>query len=1070
MSRLCDAITGLKRSGMKIWHFMITLLSVCFFLSATGNERAYGGSAIDDNTIVQTDQAGSVAAHSGGYGWDSRGAVFAYRSNDGRINGNLGLILFCNEYGEAVNGMWGSWGNRFPDWWARMLAEKIRKTTPESEIRALRDAFADRMTFECRWAIAIGIKDTSIVERGPYYTLRTDGTLRPAHNVDTSKLDPPERLFIGNEMADSFSYIVPGGRWGASSQASFAERNPYIYRVRIESYDINIYATDCLECAKARRKAGYHCPHNDRELMLKDVPIDYNGTKYEGENSFVWKGQTVTYKAPKIKGYTRISGGDDLSGLNGKASKGSLMLEGDSRIYLLYDKKETDTAGNENTVTESGGGISVRYSESVADVEIYSDVFDVPAAIPSTETVKISASFNDRIYGINAERISGTESFDVTVAFPYRLTWTDEDDTLREETGYTYRTVTVNRSYEFLHLISLEYYVFDKFTVENPATEPRKITVTAGDAGIDLPVAGTPVVYGDGSAAIGGNIGYPSCYSLSVTADVIIEAEGETEKPGIPEISYDMAYPYASSAVGSMLCRNDEFEIDNINVLGTKGWFEYGAGSTALNVEEPEPLELDSGEILGEDRISIPAATRNGIYESPQGTIEYRLAASYNAPGDIESVIRVAVNPVRVHTPVACEVKVSECGNGFINAGYLQEEVNSADFDIAIVQGKASGPGTKGSEHNSEDLEIRISNRGDHPVYGRALSADYDYSVNVGGTNGGTYTGGNYLKFPFDVYADTGDDHDEGNDILVKKNEWFRCDNHVRFYPAETVAEGIYEIEACSCAVNSTGPDDYVGDRPGGVNSSAEDYVAYDSFRIYVGSKIYGLKLCDITSSYEWKGVFPAYDYPVGICNELGLTTGRDAKLTMPLINGSHPAKNRQNIGALKAGYKWSFRLNTTGYRMGFEGSGIRIVSSFWHVTADGGRREAYVYSVEKGKPVRFTGEITITEPSDKTGGLQKWDFTYSLPKTMYITDTDGIRIKDGFLAVNFRITAFDSTGTEYLYYASPRTACNMWQTEGQSLNKRDFSGKEYRFEYGDIALVYTDRSMDDDYGIDHQN
>ena len=122
--------------------------------------------------------------------------------------------------------------------------------------------------------------------------------------------------------------------------------------------------------------------------------------------------------------------------------------------------------------------------------------------------------------------------------------------------------------------------------------------------------------------------------------------------------------------------------------------------------------------------------------------------------------------------------------------------------------------------------------------------------------NGGTYIEGNYLKFPFDVYLDVGNDGIEANDRFIRKNEWVRFSGTGVFYPGETVEEGYYTIEARTKAVNSAAGDEKGQSVPLNSNISPDSYIVADSVRVYVTGKIYGLTLYEITSKADWNNVF----------------------------------------------------------------------------------------------------------------------------------------------------------------------------------------------------------------------
>ncbi|MCR5332123.1 MAG: DUF5704 domain-containing protein [Lachnospiraceae bacterium] len=1188
-----------RRSLMKSITALCILMLIINLIPA---HHSAGGTAIDENTVIRTDQLGSVAGHAGDYGWDSRGAYFTYSDASGKIKGQLGRILFCDENGIPRDRMWAAWGNEFPDWWGRMLAEMVRQNTPSDKMKDLRRAFSDSVTFECTWVIAIGVKDNS-VGSGPVLTLREDNTLRMAYNVDISKLDPAEKLYSGDQMTDSLSDLLPGEKWGKTSQKTFEERNPYIYRVAVDSYAIRIFATDCTECARAGKEQGDYCVHNNRELLMSAVPIEYNGNRYTRDASFVWEGQTANYREPVFDGYRRVPAKDDMSSFYGRLNNGKIVVEKDSVLYLVYESTtgtETVTAtpgpdpvttpppagdnppavspGATPAVTPTGGptipgpttpgpvtgtpyatpvptyapvpqydqqqdrdDMVLDTMDTMAKAVICSDVFDVRTAVPSTESVYIKASARNLMYRINARTVSGKVPLSVTVGVPYTLVWKDEEGNEHEESGTAETVTVIYRDYSFIHLDSLEFYLLDNMLISNPAMYPSQTELKPSDAGAVMPDVSQPVVYGSASPVFKGNIDYPEGFSSYILSSNSIFIDGENTKPAIPVISAEEAYWTVQNSVGELMCRNDEFTVDNNDVLGTSGWHEYGSGSQSINMVWPQIVEFDTSEMFGDNYFTIPVQIRNGLYRTNTRLVKYRLAASFGTPGAPYDAL-IEVNPVNVHTPVYSEAFIEECDPSDANISYFQETRGKPEGSFVIVNGSSNSLGSAGSEHDTEDFLIRFNNTGNHPVYSGRLGSSFDYSSNVNGLNGGSYIEGNYLRFPFDVVMDVGNDRSQLNDRTVKKGTWVKCENLQRFYPAGPVAEGFYDIEAETVAVNAYGVNDRGEDIPQKYNGDPGEYLVGNRIRVYISGKIYGLSLIDISSKAEWNNVFskdslnkyikyipgaipgpnwPANDgtlislspsgrysenelkekvfyYTPGTGNELGRETGRHKRYTFPLMAGSHPDAARSNRGVLKSGYRWRFRIKTSGYTMDLPGSRVVIKPSYRIISGTDTGCEAVMYVPDGNGDLMKTPEfIEAKKVLTDTSGIQVWDFEFLIPDGFrmaaggkpftvfgkYYPDIDvfpadgqltaygsGIWVENGSAVVNFEIKAIAADGSELYSYNTVNGSCNMWKTEGQETDKTDFYGQKYRFSYGDIAIVSIEKGASSDYVIDHQN
>ena len=1251
----------------------VSVLLLMIVLMASGQTTVFGAQTpgIDDDTVITAEQAGSIAVSVGDYGWDSRGAVFDYYSQDLKLQGSLGRIMFFDRTGKSRPFLWDEWGSRFPEWWGRMLAERIRSEASDDMIPIIRTAFAEYVTFNCQWLIAIGTK--SSVTGRLYKTLRSDGTLRPVNGNDILTNHPEERLFSGDQMASSLSAILPHEEWGSASQAVFRERNPYRYDVRIRSFDVVIRATNCVQCAgKGLPSGSSECLHVENGTFFNDeVPILYNGRSYSGVQSFAWEGQTVNFDEPEYTGYVRKPSGDDKSRLNGVMSRNSITPSGSSELFLFYEKAEEQLRMHDLTIKyvilkssgtsvqttvktvvipngiaegkvfsitlddrlsengqdyrlipgadtalsyasthkfanavkginayrikasesadgkivyatnvpyeqaadgllyvpvekwdnsiEVGGSIefpekdpntgalpgSSEIISSITDIsgklELISDIFDVPRAIPSTEHVYVNASFMSYLYSLNASVISGSYPIRVSVIFPYTRTWTENEEE-KSDSGIQSVTVTVYREYSYIHLNSFAYYVPEIITAGNPAMEPEIISFSPEQAGITAPVCMTPISYGGGFAAIGRNIDLPPGCPSSLTASTVAVSGGDSP-PDIPEPDMAEAYSLVESAVGRMQCRNDEIIFSGINILGSRGWHSYSGQANANTlILSPRVVNVNSKTVYGEKYAVIPATKRNGLYRSNVGVIKYKPVITYSASISYDPV--VDVNPVAVHTPVICTLRVEECDTERPNISFDQEiETPDASVMQAVI-GRSLSYGMEGHENDSCDFYLSIDNSGLHSTYSYILGNKYDYFYNRSGSEGGHYVRSNEVFFPFDVYQDVNNDWNVQNDILLKGGSWYElAGGRQRFYLPDYVKVDDYCIEARTTAVNAKSRNDLKtsATKNGApylyANTNSDDHVTADSAMLHVSGKIFGLRITDVSSDAEWKTVFWGnstgadipdgtllsvlpegrissgklekyrFYYTTGVFNELGLTTGRNKKFTLPMVDGCSPNASMQNSGMLKSGYIWSFELFTTGSGMESEPAYVVIEPGFdWICESTDGvlkRFPAEVYysetfmgklqrdvkiSDEKDalnvKPVRdvnsgrliseYTyGKITIKKPDYPINGnkmLQRYRFKYSLPAKMTVR-SGGKRCRTGYLAVYFKVTAYDKNGKAYLSYAPEESGgyCNMWAMEGQNLKKADFYGKEFSFRYGDVVLLDLKESKGDDFLPDHR-
>lgn len=1151
--------------------------------------KVLGANSIDDGTILTVEQAGSIAPHSGDYGWDSRGAQFLYSSKNGALNGSLGTIMFRDSNGDYPCFIWDSWGYCFPEWWSLMLAEEVRNQNGSVPPEVMRSSFSEGVVFLCTWIIAIGLKSSS-AGGNLYKTLRTDNTLRVAYGK--TDLCSDEVLFTGDEMMNSLSYILPGESWESGTLSTFRDRNPYKYTVRVQSYGINLYATNCVECAKkAENHEGVDCPHVKKgTFFVEQIPIQIHGTEYSGDEAFVWEGQEAEFKLPEYEGFERSPEDDDMSGMTGYMDDSIICPFGDCTAYFAYTSPEPEkqnltlnyvtlkssgtamkesiyvssvpdgiTVGevfsislsdtlsvggkkyklmeNQSTglsyssnpkfsnavkgtyaypiVSSGSSGGSVTYStgtsydkkkdavlyvpvETVTPTEtpkpsaspkpsatpkpsttpkptktpsspgtarptptprptpipvitpepakveelsfgdkepntslrISSDTFNVSRAIPSTETVYVRGETDSHLYSLSVSRVSGRWPIRVKVIYPYILHWQDESGEHSEEEDVTAETY-IFREYSYLHINSFALYALYSITVSNSVLNPS--TVRFGGAA--PPGVGTPVSYGTLSPAIGRNIDYPLNHSSTVIAEETV-LEGGSKMPEIPAASEALTQELAEAANGPMRIRNDELSVDGTGVLGTKDWHAY-SGSENVNARylSPDRVYIDSGSLYGRDYITIPAGTRNRVYDTNAAVVSYTPKIRYGGASISFNPV-VSVNSVSVHTPVVCNLQVSECDTSHPNSSYCQND-DALTNDMMLIVGTCSGYGSEGHEHDSSDFILEVSNTGEHSVYAGVLGSNYDYGRNVSGLEGGTYVAQTRVRLGFDAWLDTGFDYSCGNDVSLKAGEWYTLSGRNRIYITEEVPEGDYVITAAVRAVNATGENDYATTATKNgypyirANVSVSDYWAFDSVKVRVLGKMYGMTMYNVEKSPEWSDVFTdgslnkylqrtdladgtllsvlpegrsadigkyRFYYTSGDRNELGLSTGRHIRFGLPLLAGSSPDSTGQNKGLLKSGYRWQYTLFTTGSVMAEKGACIKIKPEFYWISDSGEEciPATLYYKSNTGKSkveLKCTegssySEICASEPafngsSDK--GKQQWFFEYLLPEKVYV-------------------------------------------------------------------------------------
>ena len=283
---------------------------------------------------------------------------------------------------------------------------------------------------------------------------------------------------------------------------------------------------------------------------------------------------------------------------------------------------------------------------------------------------------------------------------------------------------------------------------------------------------------------------------------------------------------------------------------------------------------------------------------------------------------------------------------------------------------------------------------------------------------------------------------------------------------------------------------------------------------VEISGKMYGLELMDINSeAYDCKDVFHTdgdikyfkeekyengifdtvfdakkrYSYGVGLLNELGLTKTNsqgipmNERFTLPLVDGAGIRK--EHTGMLKSGYTWTFCLKTSGSRMADPVSKVIITPEFTHVSQNGERRKVNILytGTMGGEIVNYLNAAGSFEALPVLGYEEEserklWTFKYMLPDKWVCTPVDfdlesylmkngacsyreEMFIKEGYVAVNFRIEAYDKEGNLIMTYSNTeenvsKGMCDMWKTEGFKTERTDCYGQTYSLEEGDVILL----------------
>ena len=573
--------------------------------------------------------------------------------------------------------------------------------------------------------------------------------------------------------------------------------------------------------------------------------------------------------------------------------------------------------------------------------------FNASHAIPTTESLytQVFATEYATSYYFNKKVI--VKDYPVTVSKTFTLTWTDSSGSQEEitEDVVIKQTIPVQRACAYWEIIHFDYFTIDKASLYNKA----------------LP---------GGSSTIYPNLGHYHTPNLVISKsnnenyhiipppqaqegyEIILEGEsirGEGEKPTIPR--QDFTYE-ANIMTGECLVRNDYLSFGGVVVMDNRLYEKEAPSLSHLSVLQTN-YNKTQGDVLYKSNQIIESSLPNGVYQS-SGTLRYKNHPSaIKSYGNYYDISIRGLNQVTVHTPVLCDASLlTEDPANNINSNDLY--VQALDIDEECVQLVLD------RDSSLSDFTVKVSNYGNHISNSGYNTRDFawglrDPNVSYIAMKDGVLR--NEVKFPFDVFYKK----PKGDDEYIKKNTWI-CFGLTTpsFYLPMWVDEGIYTVEFRTIAVNG---ESHLDKEQTYANTMRSNYVAKDSIRVQVSGRLYGLTIYDVSDYPTWEDVFRvergstdlksnkgypngvtkedynknySYDYTVGVADQYGKTTGRLAKYTLPLVNGSHPFIT--NAGILKTGYGVRFKINTIGNNFS-PGDSVLIKPRFYYVDGKGENR-----------------------------------------------------------------------------------------------------------------------------------
>lgn len=537
----------------------------------------------------------------------------------------------------------------------------------------------------------------------------------------------------------------------------------------------------------------------------------------------------------------------------------------------------------------------------IAADDRYSEEFEVTEGIPTTEDLYTNVFSNHYIFGFTLQRVSGTKSYPVTVTKTYNLSWEVEDPETKEKTSQSAtetvsQTVTIRRDFSFWKIVNLDYYGIDYATIKNYALPGGEVQLKPQNYTI-------PTLNYWHSAYQADHIIEPA-YQRTMTMPSG-SISGGNSRPSIPNEDFAS---FADGRVNKIRVKNDSFFFDGKEILNDNYLEE--------RTEQPKEIEIDNDyiedNVLYDSDLKIAFDKANGEYPT-SGTVTYKVIRSLSKSlGDAPSYSVSQLDKVVIHTPTVCDAT--------IESKIRNNQMLFPDTVIASLVLDTS-------------FNINLSTEGEHRYIPGYEYRDY-----------AKYISSRQVKFPFDVYREN---------VYIRANTWIQLSEDItNYYLPIWVDEGVYTIDFKSESINAVA-NNGLGSTETLANLDLSNYVATDTIDVQVSGRIYGLNLYDITDYPIWESVFRepgsikhtgAY-YTLGTRDQNGQSTGRDPKMTLPLVKGSHP--DNSTAGIIKTGYISRFSLTTIG-NMYNQNDYIRILPTFYYVDADGlGRREVDIYYSE---------------------------------------------------------------------------------------------------------------------------
>ncbi len=618
--------------------------------------------------------------------------------------------------------------------------------------------------------------------------------------------------------------------------------------------------------------------------------------------------------------------------------------------------------------------------------------FTAVQGVPTTESLYGQVTAKDYLVGYKFVKKTGVKYYPIQVKKNYNLTWMKDTPTTApssapeqvNDTITVTQTITVARAYAYWEIQNFECYKIGSAVLRNYALPDEAITIYPNYSYYHPP---TISINHSGDESY--HVIPPAEYTNGITLPPENISSSGTSMPSIPKEDFTRK---AWEMTGNISVKNDYLSFNGTTVMSDTVTQMLPPDINRNGVPQCETFINEN--VLYKPNNIIEATKVNGTFAS-SGTITYTAIATVNPTRPANPQYSIdGINKVVIHTPVVCIPSITDDNDKHSQLINPTEGCNQLVLD---------------PNPTLSDFVVSISNTGSHSdkqgYYSRDFSRSLrDPNVSYIAEDKGVLM--NQVKFPFDVYMDVGANYDQRDDKFIKAHTWLTIGRAApRFYLPMTVNEGVYTVQFRTVAVNGL---PYINKAEEYANKNLINYVATNTLDVEVSGRIYGLTIYDLTDYPIWEEVFRvkdsmdfkkdfskylpgtgsltysknrSYTYTLGTNDQYGVDTGRNAKYTFPLVNGSHPYY--KNMGILKTGYMVRFLLDTTG-NMFSDKCKILIKPKFYHVDKDGKNRVAVdLYYTEEinGKTKHL---VKVGSPLDQTNlkTVRTGDIFLGIPET----------------------------------------------------------------------------------------